>query len=66
MIDSWTCHICGEKRPDACISVFTRDTSVDYNLPYGTIKENVRYCNDKEECTEKAKTFKFIKKDKEE
>lgn len=65
MIDSWKCHICGEERPDACISVNSKDTSADYNLPPGTMKQNVRYCNDKEECKEAAKTFNFLSKDKE-
>ena len=64
MFETWTCHICGEERPDACISVSTRDTSADYNLPVGTMKQNVSYCNDKKECTEKAKTHSFFKKKK--
>lgn len=62
MFDTWRCHICGDERPDACISVNTRDMSADYNLPAGTMKQNVRYCNDKKECIEKAKTFSFRKK----
>lgn len=64
MIDKWTCHICGDNRPDSCISVFSRDVSSKYKLPSGTIKENIRYCNDKEECIKRAKTFSFLKKEK--
>lgn len=49
---SWTCHACGEERPDALISVFTRDLSPGYNLPSGTMKQNLRYCNDRPKCLE--------------
>jgi len=55
----WTCHVCGEERPDAMISVYTTDRSQEYNLAAGTYKQNVRYCNDKEFCIEEAKTLKL-------
>ncbi len=64
MIDTWKCHICGDERPDEYISVFTRDTSANNMLPPGTVTQNVRYCNDKEDCTEKAKTYDHFKKGK--
>ncbi len=64
MILEWTCHICGKTRPDACISVHSKDMSADYDLPPGTMKQNVRYCNDNPDCVEKAPSFSFIKKDK--
>ncbi len=66
MIDHWTCHVCGEDRPDAKISVFSKDISGDFEvpLPPGTMKQNVRYCNDKKECIEGAKTYSFIKNGK--
>ena len=63
MITSWTCHICGEERPDEKISVYITDLSKSKNLPIGTFKQNVRYCNDKEDCIEKVKTFSFFKND---
>lgn len=53
MFDTWKCHICGEERPDACISVFTTDTSAGYNLPAGTMKQNVRYCSQCKEAAQK-------------
>lgn len=49
----WTCHICEEERPDEFISVFKRQTE-----PF--ITQNIRFCNDKQECTAKAQTFSFL------
>ncbi len=62
MIDSWTCHICGKERPDNKISVHTIDTSKEHDFPSGTMKQNVRYCNDNEECIKKAPSFRFVHK----
>ena len=47
---TWTCHVCGEDRPDAMISVFSRTVMI------GKIEaqENVRYCNDRPACVEGA------------
>lgn len=59
---TWTCHICGAERPDEKISVYTTDTSADFNLPPGTMKTNVRYCNDNPDCIEAAKTYSFFEK----
>ena len=59
---SWPCHICKERRPDDKISVFKTDTSEEYGVPKGTMSQNVRYCNDKEDCIEKAKTYRHHKK----
>lgn len=58
----WTCHICGQVRPCDKIGIFSRDTSADYDLPAGTIQQNVRYCNDNDVCRERAITFSFTKK----
>lgn len=41
---TWTCHVCGEKRPDGKISVHK----------IGIIGANVRYCNDREACEQGA------------
>jgi len=60
---TWTCHICGKERPDHKISVYTKDTSANLGLSPGTIKQNIRYCNDKPECKEKAKDFDFFDKE---
>ncbi len=62
MIDSWTCHVCGKERPDAYISVRSIDMSSEYKLPVGTVKQNVRYCNDNERCIEESRTKKLIGK----
>lgn len=47
---TWTCHVCGDVRPDAAISVAKNDRSAEKGLPAGTWIENVRYCNDRPEC----------------
>lgn len=53
---TWTCHLCGDDRPDAQISVCSTDISVEKGLPPGTMRQNVRYCNDRFACVEAAKT----------
>lgn len=58
---SWTCHICGRERPDTVIKVYTRDVSEKYNLPVGTMRENIRYCGDSVVCQKGAETFNFVK-----
>ena len=58
---TWKCHICGKERPDDKISVHTKDTSTDYDLPPGTMKQNVRYCNDNPDCGKVAAIFRFDK-----
>lgn len=52
----WSCHVCGEERPDERISVRSRQ------LDLGGIigQENVRYCNDRLDCVEGSKTFSFF------
>ena len=47
---SWRCHVCKDSRPDAAISVYKTDTSADFGLPAGTMRQNVRYCNDRPKC----------------
>jgi hypothetical protein len=58
----WTCHVCGELRPDDKISVHSRKVTWG-EVP---ITENVRYCNDKTECIEGAKKVRWIDAGKEE
>ena len=52
---TWTCHICNEVRPDAMIGVHTRNKMI------GPVEfqENVRYCLDNDDCTEKAMSHTF-------
>lgn len=47
---TWTCHVCGDRRPDAQISVHVK-TTMFHNAP---IVENIRYCNDRQECIDGA------------
>lgn len=52
----WTCHICGDPRPDVRISVQLHDRllrGVSYT-------ESVRYCNDRAACRAAARTFRFL------
>jgi hypothetical protein len=43
---TWTCHVCGDERPDDKIDVF----SVVENVRGVIVQQNVRYCNDRIEC----------------
>lgn len=58
---TWTCHVCGEERPDALIAVHTTDLSAEFMLPPGTLQQNVRYCVDRRHCIEQARTLRLIK-----
>lgn len=54
---TWTCHICGDERPDARISVFKKPSV----LPGGaTMTQNVRYCNDRPDCLAGAPKVDFL------
>jgi len=57
---TWTCHICHEERPDDRIDVLTTDLSADFGMPAGTVKQNVRYCNDREMCRIGARTKRLV------
>jgi hypothetical protein len=57
---TWTCHICKVERPDHLIGVHTIDSSEKYNLPPGTMKQNIRYCTDNPDCAKKVKNFSFF------
>jgi hypothetical protein len=56
---AWMCHICGDERPDAKISVRKRQVSI--KGIGATI--NVRYCNDREACIEGSMTKRFFDDD---
>lgn len=55
---TWICHICGEERPDDKISVINKPMRFDNNV---IGQQNIRYCNDKQECFEGTKDFSFLK-----
>ena len=57
-MDTWKCHICGKERTDEKISVFIKPL-----IMKGQVlgEQNIRYCNDNPDCSEKAQEFSFIK-----
>jgi len=52
---SWTCHVCGDERPDGRISVHTKPLP---GIEHAT--QNIRYCNDRPECVAGAPLFNFV------
>jgi len=55
---TWTCHICGKRRPDAKISVHKRPLVIG-GQKMG--EQNIRYCNDDSKCYKEAQDFEFVK-----
>lgn len=51
-METWTCHICGERRPDDKISVVSKPVVLNGRV---VGEQNIRYCNDNPECAEKAR-----------
>lgn len=47
---TFTCEVCGNSRPNEKISVKVFDRSLKYELPTGTMKRMVNYCNDNIDC----------------
>lgn len=60
---TWKCHICGDERPDEQIGVRSTDISSDYDMPEGTLTQNVRHCRDRPECILAARKYKFAEPD---
>ena len=65
---TWTCHVCGDRRPDDKVSVHSRKGVMGPDgrmYPLGTsgveLTENVRYCNDRPACSEGARTYSHFK-----
>jgi hypothetical protein len=58
VIDTWTCHVCGDERPDERISVYS--TTVQIGAARIEATQNVRYCNDRPACIEGAKHVDFF------
>jgi hypothetical protein len=52
---TWTCAICGNKRPDAEIGSEFYDIGIRFGVRPGIVGVNVRYCKDDPECVRKAK-----------
>ncbi len=58
---TWACSICGDERPDECISVKIFDISHSLGVKFGTATQNVKYCNDRKKCEAGAlKRSKFV------
>ena len=55
---TWTCHVCGENRPDNKIAVFKKPLVIKGNV---VGSQNIRYCIDRPECREGVKTITFVK-----
>ena len=55
---AWKCHVCGEERPDAQISVYSKPLVIN-GQECGQM--NVRYCNDRQECIEGVPNVDFMK-----
>ncbi|GAA4649064.1 hypothetical protein GCM10023116_13380 [Kistimonas scapharcae] len=55
----WPCQICKDIRPDDKISVISTDVSSEHGWPEGTMRQNVKYCNDRPDCMEKAKVYRY-------
>ena len=54
MILTWKCHACGDERPDSKVSVAHVPLPGLENA-FPETRQNVRYCNDRPACAEKAK-----------
>lgn len=46
---TWTCHFCGQERPDDLIGAVSRK-----NPQFPIITENRRYCKDRPKCVADA------------
>lgn len=53
-----TCRICKEVRTINCISVLTKDLTVNGER---VGSQNIQFCNDNPDCRKKAEDFCFIK-----
>lgn len=54
--NGWTCHVCGDYRPDAKISVHSSQQRLAGGVEVTT---NARYCNDRQKCREGVATLDF-------
>lgn len=54
---TWDCHVCGEKRPDKRISVFSREIMTEMGV---RIRTNTRHCNDRKDCIANVRDVNLI------
>lgn len=55
---TWTCHVCGQVRPNAFIGVYKSVVEIRGM----EMTQNVRYCKDKPECVKGAESVSFFGK----
>lgn len=55
---TWTCHACGETRPDDKVAVFTRVHPVADSG--ATMSENIRFCSDRPACESRARNISLL------
>lgn len=55
---TWTCHICGERRPDALIGVVT--TVWEHPAEHIPVTQHVRYCTDRPACVAAAPSVRWF------
>ena len=51
------CRVCKAFRPFETINVKTVDTSEQWGLPEGTMRQNLQFCKDKPACRKAAKAW---------
>jgi len=56
--DGWTCHFCGDWRPDSMIGVVSRTRLLTRDVP---VTENRRYCKDRRACEDAALLWREAK-----
>ena len=54
---TWTCHVCGDERPDERISVHKEKRHLRNGI---RVTQNVRYCNDRSSCLHGAPDVNFL------
>lgn len=54
---TWKCHVCGDERPDAAISI----CKVPFEIAGIPSTQNIRYCNDRADCSSKAPSISLFK-----
>lgn len=57
---TWTCHVCGDERPDRNVSVYSLDISAEHGLREGIMVQNVRYCKDRPRCVRRAPKVRLV------
>lgn len=53
----WTCHVCGEYRPDAVMGVLTTHWRSPVGIP---VTQHVRYCKDRPACVNDAPAVRWL------